>query len=222
MKQCRITTKRLQTKNLTAGQMLYAWCLLEEKCAERNTPFCQGILSKLKRRRDKFTNEPAFAASVYSDLRFQSLLNDSQKEIAVTQLMSTYGRLNKLGIPTTGVASACEDSGDEDSDDDDQVEMFLKRFDSKDRGVKIASNMANDIRAMIHHPRLKHKTDIFLHWATQSNTELGLLCNTAVALPVTSVSVERTFSGLKFILNDLRMSMKPDIIDAIMVLRCNT
>ena len=62
----------------------------------------------------------------------------------------------------------------------------------------------------------------FGFWAEHHNKELRELYLTALVLPVTSVSVERTFSGLKFILNDLRMSMKPDIIDAIMVLRCNT
>jgi hypothetical protein len=44
----------------------------------------------------------------------------------------------------------------------------------------------------------------------------------ACALPVTQVSVERTFSGLRYVLNDVRMRLKDDIIDAIMVLRTNT
>ena len=37
----------------------------------------------------------------------------------------------------------------------------------------------------------------------------------------TQVSVERTFSGLKYILNNLRFRMKDDVIDSIMVLRTN-
>ena len=45
-----------------------------------------------------------------------------------------------------------------------------------------------------------------------------MLANVALVLPVTQVSVERTFSGLRYILDEL----KDDIIDSIMLLRCNT
>ena len=39
---------------------------------------------------------------------------------------------------------------------------------------------------------------------------------------MTQASVERTFSDLRFILNERRLGLKADIIDAIMMLRCNT
>ena len=45
--------------------------------------------------------------------------------------------------------------------------------------------------------------------------------DTVIALAVTQVTVERTFSGLNYILNDLRFRMKEDIVDDIMVLRTN-
>lgn len=35
------------------------------------------------------------------------------------------------------------------------------------------------------------------------------------------VSVERSFSGLKFIVSDLRASLDPDVLEAIMIIRCN-
>ena len=41
------------------------------------------------------------------------------------------------------------------------------------------------------------------------------------SLPVTQVTVERLFSSLKFIKNDLRSSLKDDIIDHILFLRHN-
>ena len=42
------------------------------------------------------------------------------------------------------------------------------------------------------------------------------------ALPTTQVSVERLFSGLRFIKSDLRASMKEDLTDAILFLRTNS
>ena len=45
--------------------------------------------------------------------------------------------------------------------------------------------------------------------------------DTIIALAVTQVTVERTFSDFNYILNDLRFKMKMDIVDDIMVLRTN-
>ena len=49
-----------------------------------------------------------------------------------------------------------------------------------------------------------------------------MLANIALPFLVTQVSIERTFSGLCYILNELRVSLKNDVIDSIMLLRCNT
>ena len=50
------------------------------------------------------------------------------------------------------------------------------------------------------------------------NRELSNLCLTVLALPINQVSVEKKFSGSKYIMNDLRMSLT---FDAIFVLRIN-
>lgn len=42
---------------------------------------------------------------------------------------------------------------------------------------------------------------------------------TSLAVPATQVSVERLFSGLKFILSPLRTNMGPELLDEIMLLR---
>ena len=41
-------------------------------------------------------------------------------------------------------------------------------------------------------------------------------------LPVIQASVEKTFSGLRYILNELRLELKEDIIEAILFQCCNT
>ena len=42
------------------------------------------------------------------------------------------------------------------------------------------------------------------------------------AMPISQVSVERLFSGLKFLLSDQRSSMKADLIESLLFLRTNT
>ena len=77
------------------------------------------------------------------------------------------------------------------------------------------------IASLQHNPRLDKKTDMYKYWAAHPNSELGSLALVVLSLPTAQVSVERKFSGLKYILNDLRFVMKNDVVDAIMVLRTN-
>ena len=56
----------------------------------------------------------------------------------------------------------------------------------------------------------------------QAESDYKRVANVALALPVTQASVERTFLGLKYILNDLRLGLKEDIIEAILFQRCKT
>ena len=47
-------------------------------------------------------------------------------------------------------------------------------------------------------------------------------CSTVLAsLPVTQVSVERLFSAMKLLLTDLRSRLKPDIVEAMLLIRSN-
>ena len=51
--------------------------------------------------------------------------------------------------------------------------------------------------------------------------DLAKIARIALQLPVTQVSVESVFSSLKYVLNDLRMRFRDDVVDAILVLRAN-
>lgn len=46
-------------------------------------------------------------------------------------------------------------------------------------------------------------------------------CSVLAALPVTQVSVERLFSAMKLLITDLRSRLKPDVVDAMLLLRTN-
>ena len=70
--------------------------------------------------------------------------------------------------------------------------------------------------------RIEKSEDIFMWWNKHQHQDMKAIAEVALALPVTQVSVERTFSGLRYILDELRLGMKDDIIDAIMFLKCNT
>ena len=53
-------------------------------------------------------------------------------------------------------------------------------------------------------------------------SDLIRLGNVTLSLPVTQASIERTSSGLRYILNEFKHGLKEDIILAIMFQHCNT
>ncbi|CAH1732242.1 unnamed protein product [Aphis gossypii] len=71
--------------------------------------------------------------------------------------------------------------------------------------------------------RLTYKADVINYWKENkiAKPELFELAQILMAVPATQVSVERSFSGLKFILSDLRSSLSSDILEDILIIRGN-
>jgi len=70
----------------------------------------------------------------------------------------------------------------------------------------------------------KYTTEVgcaFHYWAEQDSKVLSQLAWIVFAVPMTQVSVERVFSGVKVILSDLRNSLAEDTLQAIMLQRIN-
>jgi hypothetical protein len=72
-------------------------------------------------------------------------------------------------------------------------------------------------------PRLRKEENVLNYWNSQKFTrpELFRLSQIALAIPTTQVSVERSFSGLKFILSDQRGSLNSTILEDICLIRSN-
>jgi hAT family C-terminal dimerisation region len=69
-----------------------------------------------------------------------------------------------------------------------------------------------------------HLNILFLdYWEQQkyAKPKLFKLSQIILAFPVTQVSVERAFSGLHFVLNPLRTSLEPDVLEDILFVRIN-
>ena len=62
---------------------------------------------------------------------------------------------------------------------------------------------------------------VFDYWDEQDSKLLSYLVWTVLALPMTQMSMERLFNGVKFILSDLCNSLTEDTLQAIMLQRTN-
>jgi hypothetical protein len=114
----------------------------------------------------------------------------------------------------------------------------------------ILQKLLMDLNCFCHHnvERLHYKTNILAFWESQKHdkSDIYKLVNIVLAVPTTQVysiyftdnayfvfsckifyfffqvSVERSFSGIKFILSNLRTSLSANLLDAIMIVCSNT
>ena len=82
--------------------------------------------------------------------------------------------------------------------------------------------MAEHLKMFAKASRISKSESIFQWWHCQQERLIKKFAEAAIALHVTQASVEHTFSGLRYILNDLGLELNKDIVNAIMLLRCNT
>lgn len=71
--------------------------------------------------------------------------------------------------------------------------------------------------------RLDKNENLFNYWFAKKNKNrelFSLFCVTN-AVPMTQVSVERLFSSLKFIFSCLRSNLSPEMVQNILIIRCN-
>lgn len=174
----------------------------------------------MERRQDKLMKNAAFLGAVYLDPRYNTLLAEEDCVIAKAHLAATMKRIRIVSGRGDEMEEVTMRMETDESEDDD-MERLLKSSEK----MKASQGSTTDVKSLldnfVRRPRIPKDCDLHDWWAGSGDPELLPLAQVACALPVTQVSVERTFSGLSYILDDRRMSLKDDTIDAIMLLRCN-
>jgi hypothetical protein len=231
-------TVRLQGEQLVGGEAfayLKSCLVLVEAIPNELSVVFYPIL---KKRADKLMSEPSILASVFFDPRYSCLLDETQRKIAMNYIINLDHYLtNELNYynkasegqenPTAIDASPDPMSSviDNPANLDDVVNKLLNN--SKESIVE-SPQEAFDLKISLmkfSRVQLPRQMDIFSYWEKLSiNDEfrpLYHLATTCIALPVTQVSVERCFSTLKFILNDLRYNIEDKILEDILLVNLN-
>jgi hAT family C-terminal dimerisation region len=111
-----------------------------------------------------------------------------------------------------------------------RVKIFWKKIISEKyreatsrTGANISETLKN-VERFEHVPRLSSKPSVLEYWEQQkySKPKLYKLSLVVLALPVTQVAVERTFSGLHFVLGSMRTSLDSDLGEDILFVRINS
>ncbi|XP_042215908.1 uncharacterized protein LOC121862043 [Homarus americanus] len=226
------TTIALQLSKLTAGEFLCEWLKCKIKLrqlaivdSERSTSVSAAFLQAMEEREVNILSNPAFLSAIYMDPRYQCLLKEPQKVVAKAHLTALWRRLSIMNM-NSDISCESEKNEEDPPSDDSLIEQLLCESDSTTR-ASTATNVHEAsvmIKSFDSTPRVERKEDIFHWWHCHPHTELKRLAEAVIGLPVSAVtqaSADRTFSGLRYILQERRLGHKADIIDALMMLRCN-
>jgi bifunctional polynucleotide phosphatase/kinase len=111
-------------------------------------------------------------------------------------------------------------------DEPDDLDLLLKQSEKPPKETSsrlVERRILTHLDAFEYAPRLDKKANVLEYWDNEKTRkpELYLLASVALAVPVTQVSVERTFSSLKYVLSPYRANLKPDRLEQVLLARCN-
>lgn len=229
----KICSKKLQSEQLTLSDFYSTWisCKIETRSLEN--PFSNKLVKCMENREQFIMNNKVLLAAIFLYPRFKITLNKVQHDTAISHLISIWVYLKNNGINTKDNNEIMEDQlpGSVNSDfnqNSDHLENFLQE---RER-VEVSSSSQNATSTMIENvlkscylnkKRLSYKINILQFWKSMENTypELYILTKIVFAVPSTQVSVERLFSGLKFILSPYRSNVTSKHLENQLIVRTN-
>ncbi|EZA49795.1 hypothetical protein X777_11668 [Ooceraea biroi] len=110
LKPAKVTTKKLQAEQLQIGDFIQAWLMCKHNTKTINSSLAKALVTAMQEREVKLMESPALLCAIYLDIRWQILLSETQREVAITHLVSVWQRLQALKMTQINTQpSACDD-----------------------------------------------------------------------------------------------------------------
>lgn len=205
-------TMALQRKDYTLSDFYGDWLRTKMNLQKIHYSLAKDIVTNMNNREDRLMNNKLILAAVYLDPRYNMLLNETDREIAVSYLCELHCRLNETDLIDTGTNNT-------NTAETDDFQIFLQNATNRNEDTGIV----NRISQFRNRPPINYKTNIFEYWRRMKIEEPDLfkLVMTLFTVAVTQVDVERAFSSLKFIFNNYRSNLNTPMLSKILILRSN-
>lgn len=232
-------TEKLQAEQLTLSDFFGNWLETKLTMKKMNTPFAILIFEFMISREKLLLENNVLLSALFLDPRFKILLEEMQIEKVKTHLKHLWVKIMSLQenfITSNSDSQECPSSGSESTSDDFENFLKLKEI-HHNSGISRSSSSSVQLQGHLslrrievllenynqEQKRISRKTNILEFWKENSITqpELYKLAMTVLAVPATQVSVERLFSGLKFVLSPLRMNIDEAILEDQLLVRAN-
>ena len=193
--------------------MLGHWNLALHLLKSHETELSKKLIERMTLREEALLSPPVLAGT-YLDPEYQVLLTESQKEIAKIELQSVHQRIVLLDSKKSTSSSDCGESSRAripvDMAGSQTCEVSLspmqKMLQAKQKGKIEISNSSGTMQAIrlinsFDHHEPTNVSSVFEFWKNHDIKTLSKLAKVVIALPTTQVSVERLFSGIKYIMS---------------------
>lgn len=229
-KPLKITTMQLQNEQMSLSDFYKYWLKLKIELSKISSTIATSVAGIIKKREEHLLQNPVYLSALYLDPRFKFLLSSQESEIAQKHLIQLSNYIAQTGENRSdpelhnSISNTSTDSNMEIENDE------LSNYLNEREIIQLASSAENDSekrRAEIQNfnpERIKnHGINILMYWKIKSNEypTLSKLARTIYAVPATQVSVERSFSALKFILSDERNRLSSHNLENILLVRLN-
>ncbi|XP_037811340.1 uncharacterized protein LOC119603395 [Lucilia sericata] len=214
-----IATKTLQMEQLTFGDAYAAWCNCKLQLQKIKTNFSNNLIEHMKNKENILFENDAFIGAIFMDPRWNVVLKNSLKERAIEHVISVIDKMNSL--TQTDCILVTDGEMNNSSSSIDSLEAILQNIEKENYGKnasirELLNEFSKEKRLCLH--------DNVIQWWEDRREIKSQLYNIAMvllAVPATQVSVERLFSGVKFLMNPSRNRLDEDSLNAIVVIRSN-
>lgn len=162
---------------------------------------------------------PGFAATIFLDPRFFTVLEEKEVTAAKTFIQNLHGSLQQKKNRNQDEPAEEENEVDDNIEPDDEILTMLQERDST--RVQTATFTSIELCTELYKfyretPLKKTRKKPILQWCEENKLKwptLYLMAQILHYIPATQVSVERLFSSLKFKMHHLRSGLEDCIID---------
>lgn len=245
LKPLKIATLVFQKEQLTIPCTVIAWENCKSALKTMDTTYSKQLIAAMVKRESKIFSTRAIQCALYLDPRLQVLIPDENLTEVKEQLLFLGNRSQILKLQSLAAEQsekrtgpqmeAAKESNRSDSegilsDLQKRVKALKKIKQAKMSAKKVESNRfrSKDIEEAIENfegydSDFPFESNILEFWEKKKSTMpiLYELACVVLATPPTQVSVERLFSGLKYILNPLRNNLMANSVDNIMLVKTN-
>lgn len=232
---------KLQSKQLTLSDVFGVWVQCKIQLRTLKNIVSEILFNQLSNTESILLESDSMLGAVFLDPRYQILLKSSQKIRAVQHLKEIWNKLKILLKPlsdTNKIPQDCIKSTnlDELSNEADELHTEpsadnLKSF-NKSTGSSVLKNKCNSffevniesiLNGFDHVERKDKKINILEFWEKNrsKHPHLYKIAMVVFSAPATRISVERAFSGLKFILLENKNSLNESSLEDVLIIRSN-
>lgn len=221
-------TLQMQAVQYTLSDFFATWMDVKIKLRTcTNSQIAENILKGMESREQKkfIINSPPIYACVYLDGRYRTLLESSQKLIAIEHLKMIYRKLMCEDKPTSELVPDTTE-GIQPSQFNSLKEYLIEREKRKERNSSLSraseENICRRIKNIMPDTTNLERSTLSEWYRCKDCCPVlyKLACVVNCAAP-TQTSVEGGFSSLSFILNPYRSQLSDERINNILILRLN-